>query len=137
MNKTKLVLVGLAVALVLLGGGWLWGAWGRWAAEGQASAAEVRLLMSEARASLYAARVDVFEINFGQASRHLEAARKALESARASGRDEKSPWSVAVGEAIARTQDAQRLAVSVNADANSRAAEALKALDRAETAQPR
>jgi hypothetical protein len=130
--RVKLVLWGLLAVVVLLGAGWLWGASGRWQAETMATAAEQQLRLSEARAALLASRVDVFEINFGQASRHLEAARKALAAAQEhAGRDATDAHVMAIQRALTLTTEAQQLAVSVNADANSRAADAIRALDSA------
>jgi hypothetical protein len=132
MAKAKIVLWGLLVALALLGAGWFWGAAGRWDAQASLGESELRLRLAEARGALARARVDLFELNYGQASRDLDQAKGALDdAARRLEQTRQADAAGAVREAIARTVEAQRLAASVNTTANERAAEALKALDRA------
>jgi hypothetical protein len=132
MAKTKIVLWGIVVALVVLVAGWLWGASGRWDAQASAKDAELRLRLSEAQASLARARVDLFELNYGEASRRIGQGMRALSDAAnrldANGQKETAD---AVRDAFAKATQAQQLAASVNTAANERAAEALKALDRA------
>lgn len=132
MAKLKVVLWGVVAALVVLAVGWLWGASGRWDAEASNRDAQLRLRIADARGALALARVDLFELNYGQASRHLQLARDAL--ADASSRFDAAGQKAAgdgVRQALARTGEAQQLAASVNTAANERAAEALKALDHA------
>jgi hypothetical protein len=132
MAKAKFVLWGLVAALVLLGVGWLWGASGRWDAQASLRDSELRVRLSEAQGALARARVDLFELNYGQASRHFGQARRALDDA--AGRLEKNgrkDTAGAVRDALAKTVEAQQLAASVSTSANERAAEALKSLDRA------
>ena len=135
MMKTKMVLWAVVAALVVLGAGWLWGAGGRWAIEGQARATMLRLQLAEGRAALTAARIDVFELNFGNASRHIEQGKRALTAA-AGQLDQDGPAesATAVRDALAKAADAQQLAGSVDQAANSRLADAVKALDRAASA---
>jgi hypothetical protein len=115
-----------------LGAGWLWGASGRWSTEDQLRSVESRAQLAEARAALASARVDLFELNYGQASRHLEQARGALaESARHMDEAGRTDSAEALREAIARAAEAQQLSASVDSGANPKAAEAVRALDRA------
>ncbi len=132
MAKLKIGLWAVLVLLVTLGAGWLWGSTGRWAAEGRARDAEQRLALSDARAALSLARVDLFELNFGQASRDLERAKKAL-NACVTRYEQTGPADAATAarDALAKTAEGQQLAGSVDQTANARVAEALKALDRA------
>ncbi len=81
MSKMKIALFALIGLLVAVGAGWIWGSWGRWAAERQAQSAELRVQLAEARASLLSARVNLFEINFGKASADLERAKQAMSAA--------------------------------------------------------
>jgi hypothetical protein len=132
MARLKMVLWALLVLLVTLGAGWIWGASGRWAAERQARDADLRLQLADARAALASARVDVFELNFGQASREIERAKAALSGARATlDRDGPAEAAVALGQAQSKAGEAQQLAGNVDPAANSRVAEAIKALERA------
>jgi hypothetical protein len=129
MNKAKMVLVGLAVFVAAVGGGWLWGSWGRWAAERQLRDAVVRAELSDASAALSAARVNIAELNFGQAGGNVERARKSLESAAAAldaaGRQDAAP---AVKDAIAKAAEAQQLTARADQSSSARVADALKAV---------
>jgi hypothetical protein len=129
MTKLKMALVALAVVLAALAGGWLWGAWGRWASETQLREAELRVQLAEARASLLAARVDLFEINFGQASADIERAKNALGTAAAIlERSGQGDALAAVREATSRAGEAQQFAGSVDQTAGARVADSLAAL---------
>jgi hypothetical protein len=132
MTKLKIVLWGLVVALILVCAGWLWGSSGRWDAQAALGDSQLRMRLGDARGNLALARVDLFELNYGQASRHLQQAKDALNDA--AGRldaTNQQPTAEAVRAALAKTVEAQQLAASVNTTANERAGEALKALDRA------
>lgn len=132
MSKLKIVLWGVVAAMVVLALGWVWGASGRWDVEASARDTQLRLRLSDARGALALARVDLFELNYGQASRHLQQAKDALaDAARRFDSAGQKPQADEVRQALARTVDAQQLAASVNTAANERTAEALKALDRA------
>jgi hypothetical protein len=137
MNTVRLALWGLLGALVVLGAGWLWGASGRWDAQSALQDAQQRLRLADGRGALAQARVDLFELNYGQASRHLQQAREALnEAAQHLESSGGMPLADGVREALAKVVEAQQLAASVNTSANERAAEALKALDRATSPAP-
>ena len=68
-------------------------------------------------------------VNFGEASRHLEAARSALRAADAQlkglGRQEDAKG---LALALTRIDEAQRMAGQLNQDANALAADAAKAI---------
>jgi hypothetical protein len=132
MAKAKIVLFGLVAALVLLAVGWAWGASGRWDAQASAQDAELRLRLAEGQASLALARVDLFELNYGQASRRLGQALRSMSDAanRLDANGQKDTADL-VRDAFAKATQAQQLASSVNTAANQRAAEALQSLDRA------
>ena len=123
---TKLISIAIAL-LVTLGGGWLWGASGRWATERARQALELRQELVEGRSAVLDARLDVYTVNFGEASRHLESARGLLrladERLKRVGRvDEVSQ----VQTALTRIDDAQHLAGQLDQSANSRAGEAAR-----------
>jgi len=132
MSRMKLALWILLAAVVLFVAGWLWGASGRRAAEAGQRDAQLRLSAVQARAALAAARVDVFERNFGEASRSLERAKASLTQVAAAldeaGREAEA---TAVRDALAHTVKAQQLAGAVDQSANSEAGEALRLLERA------
>ncbi len=127
MTNVKLVL-GIAVGLVIaLLAGWFWGASGR---SGMARALQTSELRSEllgARAAILDARVAVYNVNFGEASKHLEGARgllsRAGERLKSLGRDEELGQ---VQTAQARIDDAQRMAGKLDQSANALAGEAAK-----------
>jgi hypothetical protein len=80
-----------------------------------------------ARAAILDARVAIYSINFGEASRHLEDARgllrRANERLKNLGRDDEVKQ---VQTALASVDDAQRMAGKLDQSANSRAGEAAK-----------
>jgi hypothetical protein len=122
--------LGIAVALlVALGAGWAWGAWGRSDTNRALRIAELRNGLLEGRAAVLDARLDIYSVNFGEASRHLETARRAVRAAEAQfnglGRqgDAKPPEL-----ALAKIDEAQRMAGQLNQYANALAAEAAKAI---------
>jgi hypothetical protein len=82
-----------------------------------------------ARAATLDARVAVYSVNFGEASRHLKDARgllrRADERLKSLGRDNEVKQ---LETALAGIDDAQRLAGKLDQNANSRAGEAAKVL---------
>lgn len=138
MTNLNKILAIAASALLLLFGGWLWGSLGRWSAQSDLRQFEVRLHAAEGRAFLLQARVDLFEVNFGNASRSLEAARGALDAAGAvlqrEGRDEAAS---AVKDAITSIGEAQQSAARLDQGAQGQVVKALAALARASAAPAR
>lgn len=125
------LIVGIGVALlVALGVGWVWGGWGRSDVNRAAGVAELRDSLLEGRAAVLDARLDIYSVNFGEASRHFEAARSALRGAvaqlRGLGREEDAKR---LTGALTRIDEAQRLAGQLNQSANSVAAEAAKTVN--------
>jgi hypothetical protein len=121
----KLVL-GVCVALmVALGAGWVWGSSGRWDADRIIGTAQLRSDLFEARSSVLGARVDLYNLNFGEASRHFEDAksllRRAAERLNSAGRQEDAKR---LDPALARIEEAQKMAGRLDQAANSRAADA-------------
>ncbi len=126
----KLIL-GIGVALlVALGVGWAWGASGRSDTNRALRIAELRAGLLEGRAAVLDARLDIYSVNFGEASRHLEAARSALGAADARlsglGRQEDVKH---LKIALTRIDEAQRMAGQLNQDANALAADAAKTIN--------
>lgn len=125
----KLIL-GIGVGLlVALGVGWVWGASGRADISRALQIAELRDGLLEGRAAVLDARLDIYSVNFGEASRHLEAARTALRAAdarlKALGRQEDSKR---LEVALARIDETQRMAGQLSQDANALAADAAKTI---------
>ena len=111
--------------MVALGAGWLWGSSGRWDAERIVWAAQLRSDLFEARSSVLGARVDLYNLNFGNASRQFEDAkgllRRATERLKSAGREEDAKR---LDSALARIDEAQKMAGRLDQGANSRAADA-------------
>jgi len=127
MTKARLVLgiaVGLVVALVA---GWIWGTSGRSDMVRALQNSELRSELLGARAAVLDARVAIYSVNFGEASRHLEGARgllgRADERLKRLGRDDELKH---VQTAMAGIDDAQRMAGKLDQNANSRAGETAK-----------
>ena len=129
MATTKLILgIGLAL-LVAAGVGWLWGASAKSNSDRSLQIAELRADLLEGRAAVLDARLDIYSVNFGEASRHFEAARTSLRAANArlmslSRTDDATSLEVA----LTRIDEAQRLAGQLNQDANAVAADAAKTI---------
>jgi hypothetical protein len=126
----KLIL-GIGVALlVALGVGWAWGASGRSDINRALRIAELRVGLLEGRAAVLDARLDIYSVNFGEASRNLEAARSAVRAAAARlndlGRQEDAKR---LEIALTRIDEAQRMAGQLNQDANALAADAAKLIN--------
>ena len=124
---TKLV-VGIAAALAAaLFAGWIWGGTGRSAMAHALETSELRGELLGARAAILDARVAIYSVNFGEASRHLEGARgllrRADERLKSLGRDDEAKQ---VQTALAGIDDAQRMAGKLDQSANTRAGEAAK-----------
>ena len=126
----KLVLGFVVAVLVAFGGGFALGAAGQTELAGALRAAELRSGLVEARAAVLDARLDLYNVNFGEASRHFELARTSLRSADARlaalGREEDSKR---LTHALSRLDEAQQMAGKLNQGANAVAADAAKAID--------
>jgi len=129
MTKAKLVLGVTAALVAALLAGWLWGASGRSDLARALQTAELRGELVGARAAVLDARVAIYSVNFGEASRHLEDARgllgRADERLKRVGRDDLAKQVQTAQTAI---DDAQRMAGKLDQNANSRAGEAAKLL---------
>ena len=131
MNRMLKVGLALLVALlVALVAGWLWGSSGKRDLQRGLDAAELRNDLLAARSAVLSARVDLYLVNFGDASRDFEAARAALRRAedrlKMLGRDEDVKR---LAVALARIDEAQQFAGKLDQTANARAAEAVTPID--------
>ncbi len=129
MTVLKKVLVGVAIGLGILLVGFLWGASGRRTAERALDDAKQQLDLAEARGRILDARVSLYNVNFGEAQRQLEDAKVPLTRARDQyQQDGKRDSAEGLSAALARLQEAQRLAGRLDQNANTQANEALKAI---------
>ena len=129
MATTKLILgIGLAL-LVAVGTGWVWGASGRANSERALQIADLRAELLEGRAAVLDARLDIYSVNFGDASRHFEAARTSLRAAHARLTSLSRTEDAKLMEgALTRIDEAQRLAGQLSQDANAVGADAARTI---------
>ena len=125
----KAVLAMLAALALAVLGGWIWGAAGQWRAEDALAKAGAGLHLANARGNMLAARVSLFEVNFGEASRSLETAKADLvTAAEAFDRMRLKDRAAAAREVASRVEDAKQLAGRLDQTANTRLAEAIRLL---------
>jgi hypothetical protein len=126
MKQALAIAAGLAVALLV---GWMLGRSGRLDLGPALQTAQLRVELLGARAAVLDARVAIYNVNFGEASRHLEDARSLLRRAndqlKSLGRDDEVKQ---VQTALTSMDDAQRMAGKLDQSANSRAGEAAKTI---------
>jgi Tar ligand binding domain homologue len=129
MKMLKLGGVGVLLLVIALGSGYWWGASGRAVAQDALDSVQQRLDLAEARGHILEARVSLYNVNFGDAQRQLDDAKgpltRAQDRAQQQGRKESAD---ALSAALGHVQEAQRLAGRLDQNANSRANEALKAI---------
>jgi len=125
------VALGVSVAVVVAFlAGWATGASGKTDMNHALQTCELRDTLVTARAALLEARLDIYSVNFGEASRHFEAARGGLRAARERlNRLGRSKEAQQLEVAFTRIDEAQRMAGQLNQDANSRAADAAKTIN--------
>lgn len=126
----KLVL-GIGVALlVAFGIGWGVGHSGKSGISRALETAELRESLLDARGAVLTARVDIYNVNFGDASRHLEAARTAVRAAAVRLTDlGRLDEAKRLDAALTKIDEAQRMAGKLNQDANALAADAATTID--------
>ena len=109
--------------------GWLYGASGRSDLEQSRRAAVQRAELSEARALVLEGNLAIFQLNFGDAVKRYESARAAVEriqtALRETGQAERAGR---LEIALSHLRDAQRLAVSLDANARNAADAALTSM---------
>ena len=125
----RLVLVGVVAAIVLLGLGYAWGVSGRGELQSSLEQTQQQLDVAEARWHVLDARVSLYNMNFGDASRKLEEAKDPLRRIRQRYVDQEDDDAVrSVSAALEHVDEAQRLAGKLDQAANSKAGEALEAV---------
>jgi hypothetical protein len=118
--------VGIAV-IVALGAGWLWGSSGRRATEHALQVTTLQEELTEGHDALLAARLDIYSVNFGEASRHFESSRTSLTRAIEHLKNlDRADDAARIQGALTGLADAQRLAGNLDQNANSRTAEVAK-----------
>jgi hypothetical protein len=127
--RIKLILGIVAAVMLALMAGWAWGTWSYSGTAAALQTAELRGELLGARAATLDARVAIYNVNFGEASAHLENARgllrRADERLKALGR---AGDAAQVATALAAIDEAQRMAGKLDQNANTRAGDAARVL---------
>lgn len=135
MPRSRLILSAVVALVVVLGLGYVWGASGRFTIQQALDEARQQLDLAEARGHLLEARVSLYNVNFGDASRHFEEAKPPLRRARE--RLQRVGDNTAAGRittALEHIDEGQRLAGKLDQTAGAKANDALEAI-RIATAQ--
>jgi hypothetical protein len=126
----KMILGGVAAVLIALLAGLVWGNSGKSTIESALQRSELRNELLESKGAVLAARIDIYNTNFGEASRHLEEGRgavtRAVQRLQELDRDDEA---TRLQAAVGPIEEAQRLAGKLDLGANARAAEAAQAID--------
>lgn len=131
----KLILSIFVAVVVCVGLGFAWGAAGRVRLQSALDESHQHLDLAEARGELLDARVSLYNMNFGDASAHFEAAKPPLRRIRQRYQNSgKNDAARSVGAALEHVDEAQRLAGKLDPSSNTKAGEALEAI-RAATAK--
>ena len=129
MTAAKRALIAAVVLVVVLGFGFAWGHAGSSTTQHALDDTKQQLDLAEARGLILEARVSLYNVNFGDAQRQLEDAKAPLTRARDRyQQDGKRDASEGLSAALAKLQEAQRLAGRLDQNANTQANEALKAI---------
>ena len=125
----RLALIAFVVAIVLLGLGYAWGVSGRGALLSSLDDVRQQLDIAEARGHVLDARVSLYNMNFGDATRRFEEAKVPLRRLQQHYVDDGEDDAVrSIAAAIEHLEEGQRLAGKLDQAANSKAGEALEAI---------
>jgi hypothetical protein len=129
MTRGKIALSFIIGLIVALGLGYAWGASGRFSVQHALDDARQQLDIAEARGRILDARVNLYNVNFGDASRNFEESKGALRRVKERYQDAgKSDAATTIDAALKHVEEAQRLAGSLDQAANAKAGEALEAI---------
>ena len=129
MTLTKWVLAGFAVLVVTLGMGYALGGSGRFTLQNALDDTRGRLDIADARVQLLEARVSLYNVNFGDASRHFEEAKPPLRRVRERFQNiGKNAAAGSIAAALEHIEEGQRLAGKLDQAANTKANDALEAI---------
>jgi hypothetical protein len=123
------------VALAVLAAGYVWGAWGRRAAERELARSNALVALGEARRNALSGSLDLYKLNFGAAATHFETARATTDRARGMLTDAGSTADPAdLAAAVTALDEARALAAKLEQSAGQKAASANALLDKAASA---
>ena len=129
MNKSRLVLAGIALLLVAFVAVWFVAGSGKSEAERQAAENHMLLQIQTGMTRVLEARVALYNVNFGDASGKFEGAKGVFLQARdrLNATNRQADAGV-LDKVIGLINEAQRMAGALDQGANTKAAEALEAL---------
>jgi hypothetical protein len=129
MTKSRLMLIGAGVLVLAFVAVWLIAGSGKAEAERQAAENYMLLQIQTGAARVLEARVALYNVNFGDASRNFERAKPMFQQARdrLNATNRQADAGV-LDRVIGLINDAQRMAGALDQGANTKAAEALEAL---------
>jgi hypothetical protein len=129
MTRTRKALAAFGALVIVLGIGYAMGGSGRFTLQNALDETRTRLDIAEARGHLLEARVSLYNVNFGDASRHFEEAkaplRRVREQFQSLGRNAAAG---SIGAALEHAEEGQRLAGKLDQAANTKANDALEAI---------
>jgi hypothetical protein len=129
VTRGKLILMVFAALLIAFGVGFGWGASGKIGLQTAVDESKLQLDVVDARAQLLDARVSLYNNNFGDANKHLEDSKPPLGRVKARYQAaSRSDAASRIDTALARVDEAQRLAVKLDQSANGKAGDALDAI---------
>src|SRR5215210_3044536 len=120
MTRLKLAVAAIVALIVTLGLGYAWGSSGRFSLTSALDDSRLQLDLAEARGQLLDARVSLYNVNFGDASRHFEEAkaplRRAQDRYQTLGRNAAAN---SIAAAMEHAAEGQRLAAKLDQTANA------------------
>jgi hypothetical protein len=129
MKWTKVVVWAFLALVVTFGGGYAVGGSGRLTTQTALDEARGRLDLAEARGQILEARVSLYNMNFGDASKHLEDAKAPLRRVHERYQQVgKNAAASSISAALEQLAEGQRLAGKLDQAANSKANDALEAI---------
>jgi|KBSSwiStaDraftv2_1062776.scaffolds.fasta_scaffold173009_3 hypothetical protein len=135
MTRLKQWGVMAGVALAVLAAGYVWGAWGRRAAERELARSNALVALGEARRHALSGSLDLYKLNFGAAATHFETARATTDRVRGLLTDAGSTADPAdLAAAVTALDEARALAAKLDQAAGQKAAAAITLLDKAASA---
>lgn len=129
ISRGKLFLGVVIGLLVCFGLGFAYGASGRGELQSTVDDIKQQLDLAEARGEILDGRVSLYNNNFGDASRHFEAAKGPLQRVKQRYQDDsKREAATSIDTAATLVDEAQRMAGKLDPAANNKAGQALDAI---------
>jgi hypothetical protein len=129
MSRSRVVLAAFGALVIALGVGYAMGGSGRYTIQNALDEARARLDIAEARGHLLEARVSLYNVNFGDSSRHFEEAKAPLRRVRERLQSEgRNAAAGSIAAALEHAEEGQRLAGKLDQTANAKANDALEAI---------